>query len=640
MSNSNEKKIFNMKMRKIKDIDEQNSTDDNRKSILAQKSSSKNKYLSNTVEFPKKIIPLTPISTKTQFKGFFNKKFNLTIYKNTRQKALLQSHSKEKIIIPHQLRGNGIPNDILERIKLLKKIFFSEKFQQYYKKRPTNRNTTTFESITEYIVNYRKKNSELESAMMAYYFICHEIKYMKNNENVKKKELKYSQKPEIVFETKRALSIGFTNFYEYLLKKMEIRFKHIQGNCKLIPKENSKFMINTNANINTNLNINVNMTISSGSPEKELKTESSYVNHCWDAIYINREWYFVDTLLGSGGTDLIEVKHINQEDGNNSDFDINFNPFYFMVFPQYFIMTHRPAEDLWQFTDKTITSKQFLTGSFDNYSQFYKGIFLNDIEFLTHNHPLIKVTSKDNLVIKLRVKNSLLGGDLYSSNGKDKLSEIKYSYEETTEIFTFEPNFPNVGDFIIRITSRTINSTDLVYWPLVDYIVKVQDNTNFSYFNKYKKKVRTVSGNKDNNKDVMLPKLNKTTNNNFYQPRIITDYMKIFPSKVNKKICYDDEGFNLIEPKTNFLKKGAYVKFKLRMKGVASIAILDGNQLFHLKKTERNIYEGEKQIKTDSVCICCLRGKNVFTEVYRFKQYKEKSVNSKMFLIKIKKRKI
>ena len=76
------------------------------------------------------------------------------------------------------------------------------------------------------------------------------------------------------------------------------------------------------------------------------------------------------------------------------------------------------------------------------------------------------------------------------------------------------------------------------------------------------------------------------------------------------------------------------------MKSAASIAILDGNKLFNLKKTERNTYEGEKEIKTDNVCICCLRGKNVFTEVYRFKQFKEKSVDSKMFLIKIKKRKI
>ena len=76
------------------------------------------------------------------------------------------------------------------------------------------------------------------------------------------------------------------------------------------------------------------------------------------------------------------------------------------------------------------------------------------------------------------------------------------------------------------------------------------------------------------------------------------------------------------------------------MKNVSSIAILDGNKLFHLKKTERNLYEGEKIIKSDNISICCLRGKNVFTEVFRFRPFKEKSVDSKMFLIKIKKRKI
>ena len=630
-TNDKEKEIFEMKFRKRKGIEEPNSTE-NYQSILSSKNPRRNKFLSNTVENSKKIMPLSPLSTISQFKGFFNRNFNLTKYKKSRQRAFLLSNSIEKIIKPHKLRGNGIPNDILERIKLFKKIFFSEKFRIYYDKRP-NGKKVTFESVTDYIINFRKNNSELESAMMAFYFVCHEIKYLKNNENINSKDLKYSQKPENLFETKRALSIGFTNMYEYLLKKMEIKYKHIEGNCKLIPNENSKFMINTNNTINT---------INTNSSENEIKNESSYINHCWNAIYINREWYFVDTLLGSGGTNIIELKYpIFHEGGNSTDFDINFNPYYFMVFPQYLIMTHRPTEDLWQFTEKTLTLKQFLNGNFDNYSQFYKGIYLNNIEFLSHNQPLIKITSKDNLVIKIRLKKYLLGGDLFSSNAKDKkISEIKYSYEETSEIFTFEPTFPSNGDFIVRITSRSVNSTDLLYWPLVDYIVKVQDITNFSYFNKYKKRLRIVSGNTDDNKEIILPKLNKTINNNFYQPKIITDYMKIFPSKIHKKICYDNEGFNLIEPKTNYLKKGAFIKFKLRMKGAASIAILDGNQLFYLKKTERNIYEGEKQIKSDNVCICCLRGKNVFTEVYRFKQLKEKSVNTKMFLIKIKKRKV
>ena len=150
MENSNDKEMFDTKMKKIKDIEEHISTDNNYKSTIATKSSSKNKYLYNTVQNSKKIIPLSPISTKTQFKGFFNKKFNLSVYKDTRHKAFLQSHSKEKIIKPHQLRGNGIPNDIIERINLLKKLFNSEKFKQYYEKRPNNR-YTTFEIITEYI---------------------------------------------------------------------------------------------------------------------------------------------------------------------------------------------------------------------------------------------------------------------------------------------------------------------------------------------------------------------------------------------------------------------------------------------------------------------------------------------------------
>ena len=619
-----EKKIFQLKMKKFQENRDNNSPE-NYNSILAT-SSNKSKYLSNTTEDFKRKIHLT---TNIAFKGFFNKKFNLTKYKESREKSLSLSRSLEKIIKPHQLRGNGIPNDILERIKFLKKIFFSDKIKLYYEKRP-NRRDTTFEEVSEYIINFRKKNSELESAMMVFYFICHEIKYLKNNKTISLKNLKYSQKPENIFATKRALSIGFTNIFEYFLKKMEIRFKHIEGICKLVPKEDAKFM-----------NIKINITTDSSSPEKEKEKNKSSINHCWNAIYINRQWYFVDTLLGSGGVNLLEIKSlILQEESNNADLDYNFNPYYFMTPPKCLINTHRPIEDLWQFTDKTITLDQFINNNFDDYSQFYKGIYLNNIEFLTHDNPFIKISSKDNLVIKLRVKNSLLGGDLYNSNGKLKISEVKYTYEESTEIYTFEPSFPNKGDYVIKITSRSLASTDLVYWPLVDYIVKVQDKINFSYFDKYKIRLRTISGTKDNNKDLMLPKLNKTINNNFYQPKIITDYMKIFPTKRNKKICYDNEGFNLIEPKTNYLKKGTNIKFKVRMKGAASIAILDGNKLFHLKKTERNIYEGEKVINSDNISICCLRGKNVFTEVFRFKPLKEKSVDTKMFLIKIKKRKI
>ena len=630
MDANKEKKILELKINNLREIDDQNqNSEEKTKFILVSKSSRKYRYLSKTAQnFNKK----THLTKNFIFKGFFNKKFNLTKYKKTREESLILSKSMEKIIKPHQARGNGIPDDILERISFLKKIFFSEKIITYYEKRPQFKDTT-FQEMADYIINFKKNNNELESAMMLFYFICHEIKYLKNNETINKKNLKNSQKPENVFMTKRALSIGFSNIFEFFLKKMEIKFKHIEGICKLIPSENSKFMINTNLQINTGINLN--------SSEKEIKNNSSLINHCWDALYINRQWYFVDTLLGSGGIKLMEIKNqIFKEETNSSDFDFNFNPYFFMIPPQNLILSHRPIEDLWQFTDKTITLNQFINRDFDDYSTFYKGIYLNNIEFLTHNHPLIKISSKDNLIIKLRVKNTLLGGDLLNSTAEQKISDIKYNYEESNEIYTFEPSFPSKGDYIVRITYRSLSSTDLVYWPLVDYIIKVQDAINYSYFDKYKRRLRSISGTKDNIKDIILPKLNKTINNNFYQPKIITDYMKIFPTKKNKKICYDNEGFNLIEPKTNYVKKGSNIKFKVRMKGAASIAVLDGNKLFHLKKTERNIYEGEKIIQTENISICCLRGKNIFTEVFRFKPFKEKSVDSKMFLIKIKKRKI
>ena len=630
MNNSQEKKLLELKIKKMQDIDDQyQNSEEKTKSILIPKSSRKYRYLSNTAKnFNRK----TQLTKNFIFKGFFNKNFNLTKYKKSREESLLLSKSMEKIIKPHQVRGNGIPEEILERIYFLKKFFFSEKFKTYYEKRPQSKDLT-FQEMAEYIINFRKNNNELESAMMLFYFICHEIKYLKNNEIINKKNLKTSQKPENVFINKRALSIGFTNIFEYFLKKMEIKYKHIEGICKLVPSKNSKFMPNTNLTINTGVKLN--------SSEKEIKNNSSLINHCWNALYINRQWYFVDTLLGSGGINLIEIKNqIFKEETNSSDFDFNFNPYFFMIPPQNLILTHRPSEDIWQFTDKIITLNQFINRDYDDYSTFYKGIYLNNIEFLTHNHPLIKISSKDNLIIKLRVKNALLGGDLYNSKGEQKISDVKYNYEESNEIYIFEPTFPSKGDYIIRITYRSLSSTDLVYWPLVDYIIKVQDTINFSYFDKYKRRLRTISGTKDNDKEIILPKLNKTINNNFYQPKIITDYMKIFPSKKNKKICYDNEGFNLIEPKTNYVKKGSSIKFKVRMKGASNIAILDGNKLFHLKKTERNIYEGEKVIQTENISICCLRGKNIFTEVYRFKPLKEKSVDSKMFLIKIRKRKI
>ena len=66
------------------------------------------------------------------------------------------------------------------------------------------------------------------------------------------------------------------------------------------------------------------------------------------------------------------------------------------------------------------------------------------------------------------------------------------------------------------------------------------------------------------------------------------------------------------------------IKFKVKIKGVLSASLLDGNKFTNLKRTDKDIYEGQKIIETENVSICCLRGKNLFTEVFKFKPRKNK----------------
>ena len=659
--NNYNRTVYKFKMKSLKDIDPTTSLYINKNQLRLKSNSNNKNLLTSTIQnFDNK----KTFAKLTNFTGFFFKKFNLTAYKKERDDSRSRSQSPERIYTPHKLRGNGIPNDILERTKYLSKIFNSEKFQKFYKNRPKKRRSS-FDNMIDYILSYRKNNSELEAVMMVFYFICHEIKF-DMNAKLKKHDNKYAQKPDKIYENGRALSLGFTNIFEYMLKKLEVKFKHIKGYCKKLPSNNKCSFTtspdekkNNNINDNSNSNIAYNTTYNttfntinnttnntlSNTPhsKKTKKTDKEIINHCWDAVFIKGEWYYIDTCLGSGGIQEYKMPFISDEESRNN-FDYNFNPYYFMTPPHLLIISHRPSDDLWQFNEKTYSYKQFMRKSFVDISPFYRGIYQHDnIELITHNSPLIKITSQDNLIIKLRLAYYNLGADLYNINGKDKLYEIKYIFDEKTNIFIFEPSFPNNGEFIIRVNSRPLIGNELVYRPLLDYIVKIKDKENYVYFDKYRTKTLSILKNEKNDDSMLLPKLSNNYNQlilSAHRPKIVTDYLNVFPSKFNKKICYDDEGFHLIEPKYPYLKKGTTVKFKVRIHGTSNVAILDGNKWFYLKKCEKNVYEGEKEIQTDNVCICCLRGKNVFTELYRFKPVKEKSVDSKMFMLKIKKKQI
>jgi len=627
------------------------------KNTLSKNSNSKNKdssknnipnQLSQTVEGNHLFVAKPrDLSYFNQFSGFFNTKFNLTSFKKEREESRSASKSP-KIRLPHQIRGNGIPKTVTERFKFLKDTFENEKFKKAYEKCP-KRNESTLDDFCDYIVNYSKKNTVISAIFLAYYYICHEIKYDYDYKEKFEdfKEFKIAQQAENVYESGLGLSLGFSNIFETILKKLDVRFRHIEGYCKYLPRDNSDFINNLNSTKKNNNKNNISLTMYNNSTntssilnsskfmnnnkffdyyEPETENIYDYINHCWDSFWYKGEWYLVDTLFGSGSVE-IEDKIAGPNQIASKDPNENFNLFYILIWPNLLINSHYPAEDNWQLTDKIITFKQFLNKFIVDYPKFYKGVFEYNVDLLTHKEPFIKISNKDNLVIKLKVPNYIIEGNLYSPATGQKVSEVKFGYEQKEKIFTFEPIFPKIGDYILRVSLRAINSTDLSYRPLFDYRIKVINTSLFNYFNKYNTKLISHRYDKERPFDDILPKIgnrNPNMNTNYNINRIVTDYKKIFPSKSIKRVCYDNEGFYLLEPRSGFIRKGAVTKFRVRIKGASNASILDGHKLINLKRKEDDVYEGQKMLETDNVSICCLRGKNVFTEVFKFRPRKNK----------------
>ena len=515
-------------------------------------------------------------------------------------------------------------------MKFLDKKFNDPKFLKYYNNKPEKKDYN-FDEVINYLVKYSKIKGDLESIMMAFYFVCKEIKFDKECYN-NNEETKFNQKPINVYDEGMGVSSGFTNLFEYILKKMEIKYKHIDGYCKLLPKKKLVKKIKKGNKLNR---------VQSAKNFTETINElNDTVNHSWTAFFLRGEWYFCDCLFGSGSVeqeeDLATKINLKQLDINNNLYNYNstmtngnttknnepsdtFNFFYFMIPPELLISTHRPIDEMWQFIPKTLSFKEFYNSRKINYGEFYKNVHKYKVKLLSHLNPFISITTKEKLEIKIKVPHHLLEANLFYSFRNTKIADVKYIYDETNDIYILKPIFPQKGEYILKINARALDSTDLLYWPLLDYIIKIdsffQVNEDTNFLTQKETKLKTKKLVKE-----IFPKLNKNSSaKNLFTPKIVTDYSKIFPPKTVKKICYDKEDLRILEPKNCILKKGINSKFRILAKGAVSLSILDGNHMTFLKRHEDGIFFGQREIETNNVSLCCLRGKNIFTELYKFK---------------------
>ena len=519
------------------------------------------------------ILPLIS-QTEPNIENKLNKKKLEDIIKMFKSEPENQSFLLKKLKFKHRGLNPGIPNDLLSRLKYIYNIFKNKKFIQYVDDAPT-RKDNDIEEIADYLWKFSRNHSIIEkSYALIFYYLCSNIQYDVNKINEKENNI------ERVFRSGFANSLQFCKLFEAMCRKHSLKTIRIEGFCKTME-----------------------------SPNYKKGTDVTKVNHYWNCININNNWYFCDVTLGSG---TIKPK------SEKSNFNDNFNPYYFLTPAEYLIVTHRPLNDLWQMTEKTVPANEFSNKGDINMGDFYKQVYEHQVDLISHKTPIIKCTNKK-LELKIGIKSSSVQAFLYYSNFKTKSTEIKTEFDKKTNIVSIEHTFNANGEYWLEILYREEHSDDIEYLPLIKYkIIANNSDEKFLQNLKMKKKIKL---NENFLFDLKFKKTKLFKNKNIAHVLLNHDQIKFYSKQ--PKICLDNEGAYLISPNPKNIKIGQINEFKVKVPNANVVCVLDGHDWNYLKrnKNDKNIWMGNIEIKNENVLILSLRDNKVFTEIFKLKAH-------------------
>ena len=518
-------------------------------------------------------IMLNNKRAKTATDRFKKKIQNITnMFKN---EPKIYSSSQQKFTFKHRGLIPGIPNDLLSRLKLVFKIFKNPSLLNHAQKAPSKRQST-LEKVTDYLYSYKSNYIHLlDYYALFFYYLCTNIQYDIKEQNKNENDL------NIIFKSGLANSLQFCKLYEYMCKRNFLRIKRIEGFCK------SKEL-----------------------PHYKKGSDVTKINHYWNAIYVNKEWYFCDLTFGSGG-----IKPRNEFKKKY------FSPYYFLTPPDNLIETHRPIDDLWQMTTKIIPANQFsITKETINIGDFYKNVYEHSIELVTHKYPIIKCDNNKQINIQIGVKEMAIQAFLYCANFKTRISEVKFGFNTEESIFTLEPVFPGNGEYWLEILFREFASNEVQYLPLINYKIVVVDSQEQYIENLKKQKLIILQ------REKLIKELKKKRPKSIREPnvsRILISREQLKFNKKEPKICLDNEGAHLISPNSNNIKIGQINEFKVKVPNSEAVCVLDGHDWNYLKrnKKDKNLWHGSFEIKNENISILSMKESKIFTEVFVLKAH-------------------
>jgi transglutaminase/protease-like cytokinesis protein 3 len=270
--------------------------------------------------------------------------------------------------------------------------------------------------------------TEEEKARIIYTWITHNISYdVEALSDLFEKNIYPDVKAETVLNTRSTICSGYANLYQQLAQYMGLKSLIITGYAK-----------------------GINYIVG----------KDNQVNHAWNGVKIDGNWYLVDTTWGAGTV-------------NNNVFSALFNPYYFAPKPQEFIYSHFPENPQWQLLNTPISRSQF-----DTFADVSSTLFEYDIKLISHKNLRIDTDNRLNITLKAP-KNVVAIAKLKSA--EQELSDNYTFVQKQGENIIVNTNFPEKGNYELEIFAKP-KDEDNNYPLIVTYQISANSGSNGNKF--------------------------------------------------------------------------------------------------------------------------------------------------------------
>ncbi|BAQ59633.1 hypothetical protein GM3708_38 [Geminocystis sp. NIES-3708] len=276
--------------------------------------------------------------------------------------------------------------------------------------------------------------TEEEKARIIYTWITHNITYdVAALSDLFEKNIYPDITVETVLNTRATICSGYANLYQQLAQYMGLKSIIVTGYAK-----------------------GINYVVG----------EDNQVNHAWNAVKIDNNWYLIDTTWGAGTV-------------NDEVFFAEFNPYYFATKPEEFIYSHFPENSQWQ-----LLNTPFSRAQFDTFADVSPNLFEYDIELMSHKN--LKIDTDNRLNITLKAPKNVVA-----------IAKLKSAEQELSDNYTFvqkkgdnivvNTTFPEKGNYELEIFAKPKDDSNN-YPLIVTYDINANNSgdkfpSTFKHFN-------------------------------------------------------------------------------------------------------------------------------------------------------------